>query len=526
MQDEAAAAAGAAGAAGGDDDVLTLRQLVPPGFHIGAAVTGAPGDMADGAYGETLARQFNSLTPENAGKWGCLMSSGERGAPYSWGTLDAMVDFAAEHNMEVRGHVLAWHSQAPAWIYEDDVQADELRAAIREHIITVVGRYKGRIQRWDVVNEAIEDDATIRKSPMSRLLGGDTGYEWIADCFAWAHEADPDCQLIYNDYSVVHVCPKSTCMFAMVKDLVERRGAPIHAVGFQSHLRHGGIDVGSFLLNVARFGSLGLHVNVSELDVNMRYMPPDTPVEAKLQQQGAAYATVMNACLACRPVVDGLTCWGFTDKFSWITPPADSPNPIGGLPFDEEYRPKPAFVGLVQALAEIGDGAVAGVGAKGDGEKEGDFLPKEVEARTTTTLRLTAESVTETTGCQKQAGGGGMLAYTQKNGRAVWGNVGEGSIVLPPARAKFRAVRIHYATASDSASVSLGGSEPAGPGQLPFAVFCLPSTGGYDTWATASGLVVNNAASAAGGGAAEPQGLAITFNIEGCANVKWVEIDY
>ena len=216
----------------------TLKDALADKFLIGAAINEAQILGTDTRGDSVLLRHFNAIEPEN-----CLKSEEvqpQKGV-FVWDLADKYVDFGEQHNLAVYGHCLTWHSQLPEWFPKNedgtDVTPEELKARMKEHIYTVVGRYKGRIKGWDVVNEAIMDDGSWRESPFYRILGE----EYIPLSFQYAHEADPDAELYYNDYNMFRP-EKAEAVAKLVNDL-KAKGLRIDAVGFQGHY---GIDYPDF----------------------------------------------------------------------------------------------------------------------------------------------------------------------------------------------------------------------------------------------------------------------------------------
>ncbi|MYS89426.1 MULTISPECIES: endo-1,4-beta-xylanase [Streptomyces] len=309
-----------------------LRDLAEAkGKVMGTAVTGS---KLTGTYGEIAGREFNWLTPGNAMKWGSVEPS--RGS-YNWAEADQIVDFAEAHDQQVRGHTLLWHQQNPGWLTNGNWTRDQLSAIVRDHIATEVGRYKGRLAAWDVVNEPFNEDGTYRPTLFHDTLGQD----YIAQALTWARAADPGAKLYINDYNVEGVNAKSTALYNLVKSLKER-GVPIDGVGLQAHLIVGQVP-STMQQNIQRFADLGVDVAITELDIRMQL--PAT--QAKLTQQAADYKAVMNACVAVARCT-GVTVWGFTDSDSWI--PDTFPGQGAATPYDENYRPKPAYHAIAQAL--------------------------------------------------------------------------------------------------------------------------------------------------------------------------------
>jgi endo-1,4-beta-xylanase len=306
-------------------------------FYVGAAVS-IDALRSEPAYAELLARTYNQVTPENVMKFGPIHPARDR---FNWNDADALVAFAEEHGMRVHGHTLVWHQQLPSWVTQGNMTADQARAALQDHITQVVGRYKGRIAEWDVVNEAFTDDGSPRQTVWRKLIGP----EYIELAFRWAHQADPDAKLFYNDYNGEELNAKSNAIYELVRDL-KQRGVPIDGVGMQMHITLAGRpDTKRLAENMRRLGDLGLAVHVSEMDVRL-----PTPADAAaLRTQARAYREVLQVCLAA-PNCGEFTTWGFTDKHSWV--PGFYSGYGAALPFDELYAPKPAYTALIEELSK------------------------------------------------------------------------------------------------------------------------------------------------------------------------------
>ncbi|MEV6478668.1 endo-1,4-beta-xylanase [Streptomyces sp. NPDC051576] len=309
-----------------------LRDLAAAkGKVIGTAVTGS---KLTGSYGDIAGAQFSSLTPGNAMKWGSVEPT--QGS-FNWTEADQIVAFAQAHNQQVRGHTLVWHSQNPSWLTNGSWTSAQLSTLLQNHINTEVGRYKGKIAAWDVVNEAFNEDGTYR----STLWYNGLGSNYIANALTWAHAADPAAKLYINDYNVEGVNAKSTALYNLVKSL-KAAGVPIDGVGLQAHLILGQVPA-TLQQNIQRFADLGVDVAITELDVRMA-LPADT---TKLAQQKADYKSVVAACVAVTRCVN-VTVWGFTDSDSWV--PSTFPGYGAATPYDENYAPKPAYYGIAEAL--------------------------------------------------------------------------------------------------------------------------------------------------------------------------------
>lgn len=289
----------------------------------------------DTAYTALLNAQFSQVTPENAMKWGPLEPTP---GSLNWSAADALVASAQANGQKVRGHTLVWHSQLPTFISDGKLTKAQLNDTLKAHIDTEVGRYKGKIYAWDVVNEAFNDDGTMRQSVFYTTLG--EGY--IADAFRWAHAADPAAKLYINDYDTDDINPKSDGLYALVKKL-KADGVPIDGVGFQAHLDLDNSFPTQMAANLQRFAALGVEVAVTELDV--RLATPSTA--ATLKTQADYYKQVVEACLST-PACVGITVWGISDRDSWV--PSVFPGKGEADLFDANLKPKPAYDAVVQAL--------------------------------------------------------------------------------------------------------------------------------------------------------------------------------
>lgn len=327
------------------------------GLYAGTAVN--MGLLAhDAVYKQTLVDQYNIVVAENAMKWAPL-----RPAPdtFDFVEADALMAFAEPNGMAVRGHNLCWHEQLPKW-FDGTVTKENAQQYLTTHIATVAGRYKGRIRAWDVVNEAINPkDAQpdgMRNSPWYKLMG--PGYIDIA--FRTARVADPHALLTYNDYGIETDSADDTAKRNAVLALVRRMkkdNVPLDAVGIQSHISADSVkNIGAGLEGfVADCAALGLKVFITELDVNDDRLTQD---DAKMRGLlvGAAYTYYVAMLLKNKAVTDVLT-WGVSDRASWLNAQFKGANKFRPkhpdreeicLPFDDSYKPNPAFFGLRNAL--------------------------------------------------------------------------------------------------------------------------------------------------------------------------------
>ena len=313
----------------------TLAHARTP-VELGAAVS-HPFLGSDARYRDTFMANYGSATPEAAFKIDQLQPARGR---FDFGMADAMLGWVEGGGKRMHGHTLIWcdDTWAPEWLKTGSWTRDQLIAVLRDHVRTVVGRYRGRIPAWDVVNEAFNANGTIRDCVWSRVIGP----EYIELAFRAASEADPAAKLFYNEYNADLVNQKFQATEAMAKDLLAR-GVPIHGIGLQMHLF--GPPPPQYRIEeaLARIGALGLAAHISELDVKTSDFAAAATVDERLALQAQTYETVAMACRR-QPACVRLTTWGFTDAFSFRGAAEMA------LPWDTEYRPKPAWAALTAAL--------------------------------------------------------------------------------------------------------------------------------------------------------------------------------
>jgi endo-1,4-beta-xylanase len=326
-------------------------------LYIGTAVDmAALADTADPQYRATVSKEFSTVTAENVMKWESLEPT--RGT-YNWGPADELIAFAKRNNQRVRGHVLVWQNQLPAWlttgVNDGTISTAELRQILRDHITTVVKHFKGKIWQWDVANEAVSDPWD---SPPTLHYKGfwaeHLGPGYIADAFRWARAADRDALLFYNDYNIEAfgsgnpADDKTQFVFDMAKALL-RDGVPIDGIGSQGHLgtQYGNYDTLQVAAALKRFAGLGLATAFTEVDVRSQLTAgvragDSNEINPRLQASAGNYSVLLRACLADRHCLS-FTVWGFTDKHSWV--PGWFSNPPEGLAtiYDENYQPKRAY---------------------------------------------------------------------------------------------------------------------------------------------------------------------------------------
>lgn len=325
-----------------------LKDYYRDYFPIGAAVT--PWALK-GEEAALIRQQFSSLTPENAMKMAVIHP---REGQYNFAGADSIVAFAVRNGLKVRGHALCWHNQAPGWMFRDEkgdtVSKAVLLQRLKEHITTVVTRYKGKVYAWDVVNEAISDqrDEFYRNSPWLRICGP----EFIEKAFRWAHEADPDAVLFYNDYNEINPVKRAK-IIRMINGLKEQ-GVPIHAVGLQAHWAVNEPSAQQLETTLQEFATLQLPLQITELDISVypkehesRAAKPADSLTAYTAErerlQSEQYKRCFDLFRKYRQVITGVTFWNVSDRYSWL-----DNFPVRGrkdypLLFDQQLRPKKAF---------------------------------------------------------------------------------------------------------------------------------------------------------------------------------------
>jgi len=328
-----------------------LKDYYKDYFTIGAAVS--PQGLKRPEEAALIIKEFGSMTPENAMKMGPIHP---REDEYNWRDADSIVAFAKQHHLKIRGHNLLWHSQAPRWLFidsshtpPDTVSKELLYTRLKEHITTVVTRYKDAIYAWDVVNEAISDNPNeyFRNSVWYKICGE----EFMAKAFEYAHEADPKALLFYNDYNEI-IPSKRANIIKMVKGLKDA-GVPIDGVGLQGHWSIQDIRSGEVDSTLNDFSKLGLKIQITELDLkvqpsgnNPARRDTTTGYTAEREDlQTEKYAMIFDLFRKYKNVISGVTFWNVSDKYSWL-------DRRGGgkaypLLFDTTYQRKKAYWGVV-----------------------------------------------------------------------------------------------------------------------------------------------------------------------------------
>lgn len=346
---------------------ITLKQAFKDIFYIGTALSEEQILGEDEAAIEVVKSNFNSITAENIMKSEVMQPiEGE----FDFTLSDKFVEFGEQNDMQIIGHTLIWHSQAPDWFFVDengdDVSPEVLTQRMRSHILTIAGRYKGRIHGWDVVNEAIEDDGSWRKSKFYEILGED----FIRIAFELAHEADPDAELYYNDYSMANEGRRNRVV-SMVKTLQEE-GVKIDGIGMQGHLNLNSPSIEDYEKSIQEFADLGVKIMITELDLSVlpsvrsndganvkstfEYNEKINPYKDGLskeveEKQYQRYTDFFKLFVKYQDNIDRVTLWGVNDAQSW-----KNDWPVEGrtdytLLFDRNNKPKEVVKDIINIVS-------------------------------------------------------------------------------------------------------------------------------------------------------------------------------
>jgi endo-1,4-beta-xylanase len=345
---------------------VTLKDSFKDDFYVGAAISSLRLINPDSAKTEldVVKDQFSTITNENALKW-------ERIHPtlnvFNFDTADAYVNFGEQNKMFIIGHCMVWHAQTPDWVFQDstgkDLTRDALLARLKNHISTIMGRYKGRIQGYDVVNEALNEDGTYRKTKWYNIIGED----YIEKAFEYAHEADSAVELYYNDYNIEQPAKREGAI-KIIKSL-QAKGLKISGVGIQGHYHLDTPSLKDIDESITAFGQTGVKVMFTEVDINVLPRPENltgadvseyfkltkenNPYPAGLPdsvelQLANRYADFFKIFVKHKDIVDRVTFWGINDRDSWL-----NGWPIPGrtnypLVFDRKNQPKKAFYSIIE----------------------------------------------------------------------------------------------------------------------------------------------------------------------------------
>jgi endo-1,4-beta-xylanase len=323
----------------------SLCQAYSNFFPIGAAVC----PQVIKTHEQILKKHFNSVTPENHMKF--IEIHPEEGK-WQFQKADAIVDFAVANRMKVRGHTLVWHNQVPNWVFLDkngnETNRDMVLARMKEHITTLMQRYKKQVSCWDVVNEAAEDKAP-GQFRLSKWLNI-TGPDFVEKAFEFARQADPDALLFYNDYNTTS--PEKRKKIYNIAKRLKDRGNLIDGIGMQGHWNIYNPSYDKIMDTIDFYASLGLKIQITELDLSVFAFDDHTrkyqePTDEMIWLQQERFEGLFKIFRDYRDVITGVTFWGVADDHTWL----DS-FPIEGrkdwpLLFDIQHKPKKALAGIV-----------------------------------------------------------------------------------------------------------------------------------------------------------------------------------
>lgn len=343
---------------------MTLKEAFKKDFLIGASLNRAQFTEQDVKGAEIVKTQFNTISPENVLKWASVHPKPDQ---YAFDSSDSYVDFGVKNKMFIIGHTLVWHNQTPEWVFQDDtgkpVTRDVLLKRLHDHIQTVVGRYKGKINGWDVVNEALNEDGTMRQTQWYKIIGDD----YIIKAFQYAHEADPKAELYYNDYSLENEAKRNGAV-ALIKKLLAAN-VPVKAIGLQGHDKMDWPTVDQQDATITAFADLGIKVNITELDIDVlpsasQYRGADVTVNYELQEKlnpyknglpaavqtalAKRYTDLFRVFLKHRKDITRITFWCVKDGDSWLNDWPVKGRTSYPLLFDRHGNPKPAFDAVIR----------------------------------------------------------------------------------------------------------------------------------------------------------------------------------
>lgn len=345
---------------------IQLKEFFNNNFLIGAALNDNHFFERDRRGVDIVHQHFNTITPENVLKWIIVHPELNK---YDFTASDRFVEFGIKNDMTIIGHTLVWHNQTPNWVFEDAagklLSKEKLLDRMRDHIYAVVGRYKGKIKGWDVVNEAVLDDGSYIQSKWMKIIGE----EYIIKAFQFAQEADPDAELYYNDFSVENI-PKRNGVIKLVK-MLQTAGIKVSGIGMQGHYLLDWPSIGQIDSTIKEFAALGVKVMITELDVDILPRPDHSKSaeitnrfeyqeklnpykkgvpEEKQQEFTKRYEELFRVFSKNSGLLTRVTFWGVDDGSSWLNgfPVPERTN--YPLLFGRDGKPKPAFNAVVKTL--------------------------------------------------------------------------------------------------------------------------------------------------------------------------------
>jgi len=337
--------------------IASLKDVFKNDFLIGAALNTDQIEEKEPNAAALVPLQFNAVTPENIMKAEIIHPGWNN---YNFDVADKLVAYGKKYKIKINGHTLIWHSQLPAFM-RNMKDADSVKKYFIDHINTVAGRYNGKVFSWDVVNEALNEDGTMRQSIFLNKLGDN----YVTEAFRLAQAASPNTELYYNDYNNEQPAKRAGCISLVKK--IQAAGVRIDGVGIQGHWHLGKIPLKDIEESIVEYAALGLKVMITELDIEVlprKFQGADVNQQMKndptmnpyvnglpdsIQQQLASdYEALFKLLLKHKDKIARVTFWGVNDGQSWL-----NGWPIPGrtnypLLFDREYKPKPAFNKVIE----------------------------------------------------------------------------------------------------------------------------------------------------------------------------------
>ena len=348
----------------GTTSTPSLKQTFKNDFLMGTALSAQQIEEKDSGSARLVPQQFNAVTPENIMKAEIIHPGWDR---YNFDLADKLVAYAKKNDMKVTAHTLIWHSQTPSFL-RGMKDADSVKQYFVNHINTVASRYDGKVYSWDVVNEALNEDGTLRNSIFLQKLGDN----YIVEAFRLAQKAAPNTKLYYNDYNIEQ--PKKRAGAIDIIKKIQAAGVRIDGVGIQGHWHADNVPMENIEQSIKEFSALGIQVAFTELDLSVLPNPGNRPNSADISQTAeynakinpytkglpdslqqklaTAYGNLFNLFLKYKDNIDRITFWGVNDGQSWL-----NGFPVRGrtnypLLFDRQFNPKPAFYSVIDTKAK------------------------------------------------------------------------------------------------------------------------------------------------------------------------------
>ncbi|MDY0990286.1 endo-1,4-beta-xylanase [Flavobacterium sp. CFBP9031] len=340
-------------------ETASLKDAYKDDFYIGTALSANQIEEKDKKEDSLIRKEFNAITAENIMK---SMFTHPQKDKYDFTLSDKFVAYGEKNKMFIHGHTLIWHSQLAPWM-EKIADSTEMKAFMKDHITTIVSKYKGRINSWDVVNEALNEDGTLRKSVFLNTLGE----KYLVDAFKLAEKADPKAELYYNDYNIEEPAKRAGAI-ALIKK-IKAEGGKVDGVGIQGHWRLQSPSIEEIEKSILEYSALGIKVAFTELDITVLPNPwdlkgadvnqnfegsakmnpyPKALPDSVQTQLAERYASIFKLFLKHKDKINRVTFWGVHDGQSWL-----NDWPIKGrtnypLPFDKNLQHKPAYDSILK----------------------------------------------------------------------------------------------------------------------------------------------------------------------------------